>query len=56
MKRKQPQKEERRRPHAELNLLEESRRLNVRRRGCGPFTGSFLLLAAAAVSLGLGLR
>jgi hypothetical protein len=56
MKRKQPQNEERRRRQAELNLLEESRRLNVRRRGCGPFTGSLLLLAAAAVSLGLGVR
>ena len=56
MKRKQQPKEDRRRRQAELNLLEEGRRLNVRRRGCGPFTGTLLLLAAAAVSLGLGLR
>lgn len=56
MKRKQPPPEERRRPTAELNLVDEPKRLNVRRRGCGPFFGSLLLLAATLAGLAAALR
>ncbi len=56
MKRKRPQQEERRRPRADLNLVGETRRQTVRRRGCASLFGSLLLLAAATVSIGLGLH
>ena len=56
MKRKTQPKEERRRRRVELNLLDEGRRLSVRRQGCGPFASSLLLLAAGAALLALGLH
>jgi hypothetical protein len=56
MKRKQQQREERRRPLAELNLLGETKRQAVRRRGCTSLFGSILLVVAAGVAGGLGLH
>ena len=56
MKRKAPQREERRRAQVELNISEEPKLLNVRRRGCASFFGSILLVGAALVSIGLGVR
>lgn len=56
MKRKTPQREERRRAQVELNIAEEQKLLNVRRRGCASLFGSILLVGAALVSVGLGVR
>lgn len=56
MKRKRPQQEERRRKLADLNLVEETKRQAVRRGGCASLFGSLLLLAVAAVSIGVGLH
>ncbi|HKC20304.1 MAG TPA: hypothetical protein VKE27_11830 [Candidatus Dormibacteraeota bacterium] len=56
MKRKRPEHEERRRPMAELNMADEPRRIDVRRKGCGPLSGSVFLLVATAVALAAGLR
>lgn len=56
MKRKKPPAEERRRPRLEFNLIDEPKRLSVRRRGCFSLFGSSLLLAAAVSLLALGLR
>jgi len=56
MKRKRPEQQERRRPLADLNLVGETRRQAVRRRGCASLFGSILLLGAAAVTVGLGLH
>lgn len=56
MKRKRPQQEERRRNMVDLNLVDETKRQAVRRRGCASLFGSLLLLAAAAVSIGVGLH
>jgi len=51
MKRKRPEQQERRRPLADLNLVGETRRQAVRRRGCASLFGSILLLGAAAVTV-----
>jgi len=56
VKPKRPQQEDRRRPLADLNLIGETRRQAVRRRGCASLFGSVLLLVAGAVSIGLGLH
>lgn len=56
MKRKRQQREERRRPLAELNLLLETKRQTAPRKGCTSLFGSILLLVAAALSIGLGLH
>jgi hypothetical protein len=56
MARKRQQQEDRRRTLADLNLIEETKRQAVRRRGCASLFGSILLLAAAAVTIGLGLH
>ncbi len=56
MKRKQAPREERRRKTAELNLVEDSKRLNVTRRGCASFFGSLLVLAIAAAAFWAGLH
>jgi hypothetical protein len=56
LKRKQPPPEERRRKTAELNLLEDSKRLKVTRRGCASFFGSLLALAVAAAAFWAGLH
>jgi hypothetical protein len=56
MKRKRPTQQERRRPLADLNLIGDGKRLDVRRKGCFSLFGSVLLLGAAAVSIGLGLH
>ncbi len=55
MKRKR-QQEERRRTMAELNLIEETKRQAVRRRGCMSLFGSILVLGVAAAAVGLGLH
>lgn len=54
MKRKQQQRIERRRRTAELNLVDEGKRLNVARRGCGPFFSTLLIAIAAAALLWVG--
>jgi hypothetical protein len=56
MKRKRTRQEERRRPVAETNLLDDPKRIDVRRRGCGPFFGSTLLFGGTVVGLIAGLR
>jgi hypothetical protein len=57
MKRKRPDFVERRRHLVEQNLIAEPKgRLAGRRRGCLPFLPFVLLLAAALVPLGAGLR
>ena len=54
MKRKQQQRIERRRRTAELNLVDDGKRLNVARRGCGPFFGAILVAVAATALLWVG--
>jgi hypothetical protein len=57
MKRKRPDFVERRRHLVEQNLIAEPKgRLAGRRKGCLPFLPFVLLLAAALVPLGAGLR
>ncbi len=56
MKRKRPQQQERRRTLVDLNLIGETGRLAVRRRGCASVFGSTLLIGAAAHLIGLGLH
>jgi hypothetical protein len=56
MKRKRQPQEERRRTLADLNLIEETKRQAVRRRGCMSLFGSILLLGLAAAAAGLGLH
>jgi hypothetical protein len=56
MKRRRKQQVERRRPMADLNLIGEAKGQAVRRKGCASLFGSALLIAAAALSIGLGLR
>lgn len=56
MKRKRQQQAERRRTLADLNLVEETKRQAVRRGGCASLFGSLVILAVAAVLIGLGLR
>lgn len=48
MKRKRQQQEERRRRTADLNMVDERKRLGVAGRGCGPFLGSVVIVLAAA--------
>ena len=56
MKRKRQQQSDRRRTLADLNLIEETKRQAVRRRGCTSLFGSILLLVAVGVTIGLGLH
>lgn len=56
MKRKQPPREERRRRLAELNMLEENKRLNVPRRGCASLFGSVLVVAVVGLASWAGLH
>jgi hypothetical protein len=56
MKRKRPTQQERRRPLADLNLIGDGKRLDVRRKGCFSLFGSVLLFGVVAVSIGLGLH
>jgi len=48
MKRKQPPSEERRRPLVEINLVDQPKRIDLRRRGCGQLFGAFVVLVAAS--------
>lgn len=56
MKRKQPPREERRRRLAELNLVDEPKRLKVNRRGCASLFGSILTLVVAGLASWAGLH
>ena len=56
MKRRRPQQDERRRNLTDLNLIAETKRQAVRRRGCASLLGSVLLFGSAAVSIALGLH
>jgi hypothetical protein len=56
MKRKTQPRDERRRPQVELNMSDEPKLLGTRRRGCLPWFGSILAVAAAVAILVAGLR
>lgn len=53
MKRKSQPREERRRPLAEINLLDDSKRIPVSRKGCFGRFGSLLMLIVAAAQMAL---
>ena len=55
MKRKSQPREERRRPLAEINLLDANKRIPVSRKGCLGRFGSLLMLGAAAAQIALAL-
>lgn len=56
MKRKQRSAPEQRRRLVEFNMVDESRRLPVPRRGCLSLFGSILMIGGTAFLLSLGLH
>ena len=56
MKRKQPPREERRRRLAELNLVDEPKRLSAQRRGCASLFGSLFVVVLAGLTIWAGLH